>query len=303
MCRTRFLRRSFLLVGGAEMKNILFSFLLASSFFYPSSAQEAYQPTVDEILNVLQSWAENYPQCYQNVAYILDSIDTIRSLLPDHFSDFLSLSQKFSSYSDNVSSYLQKFHTDSGAIQGYLADLVNYHSSDTSGYHLASMHDIMSQLFALISDHYSKLPDFNTWSPEAKVTNFADIKEILKELFQEIVVNAHCTLDSDAQIKVNAQFDFDYDYLLPSKQFHYKANQSKFSLNSYTRYHPRTWLYNADDSMGGLVTPSEKTTATYDFLDFMCSCGNALVSQIRTFPCFFVRFSASSSLVRVMMSS
>ena len=27
------------------------------------------------------------------------------------------------------------------------------------------------------------------------------------------------------------------------------------------------------------MTPSENTVATYDFLDFMCSCGNALVSQ------------------------
>lgn len=308
MCRSRLFRRTFLLVGGAEMKKILFSFLLASSFSL-SAATNPIDPdpqvdALERILQVLNAWADKYPQCYQDVADIKQAISELQNLnsvviseISAFHGDFSALhgelgprlvayedylkkiSDGFALYSKDVSSYLQGFHTDSGAIQGYLADLVYYHSSDSSGYYLSSMESILSQLSTLISDHYSKLPDFNTWSPEARVTNFADIKEILKELFQEIVVNAHCTLDSDAQIKVNAQFDFDYDYLLPSKQFHYKANQSKFSLNSYTRYHPRTWLYNADDSMGGLVTPSEKTTATYDFLDFMCSCGNALVSQ------------------------
>lgn len=261
------------------MKKILFSFLLASFFFFPSSAQVEGEPTVSEILNVLQSWADLYPQCYENVAYILDSIDVIRSLLPDHFSDFLSLSQKFSSYSDNVSSYLENFYRDSGAIQGYLADLVSYHSSSSDGYYLASMNDVLSQLSKLISDHYSKLPDFNTWSPEVKVTNFADIKEILRELFNEITVYAHCTLDSDAQIKVNAQFDFNYDYFSPLIRFSEKSNKGYFSLNTFTRYHPNDWLYNSEDSMDSLVTPIDSSTVGVDFLDFMCSCGNALVSQ------------------------
>ena len=310
------------MVGGAEMKKILFSFLLASSFFFNSSAQAENQlsaqaeyqlfdtkppslvQTVIAIEKVLSLWADQYPQCYQDVADIKQALSELQNLtstviseitafhgdfailhgeLGPHlvaYEDYLKkISDGFASYSKDVSSFLQGFHTDSGAIQAYLSDLVYYHSSNNDGYYLSSMNDVLSQLSKLISEHYSKLPDFNTWSPEAKVTNFADMKEILKELFQEIVVNAHCTLDSDAQIKVNAQFDFDYDYLLPSKQFHYKANQSKFSLNSYTRFHPRTWLYNADDSMGGLVTPTENTTATYDFLDFMCSCCNALVSQ------------------------
>lgn len=296
------------------MKKIVFSFLLASSFFFSSSALaenpfSLSQPAnlleaVMSIQRLLSAWADQYPQCYQDVADIKQLISDLQNLTGTVISeisafhgDFSALhgelgprlvayedylkqiSGGFGSYSKDVLSYLSGFSRDSGAIQGYLADLVYYHSSDTSSYYLSSMNDVLSQLSTLISDHYSKLPDFNIWSPEAKVTNFADIKEILRELFNEITVFAHCTLDSDAQIKVNAQFDFDYDYLLPSKQFHHKANQSYFSLNSYTRYHPRTWLYNADDSMDGLVSPSENTTATYDFLDFMCSCGNALVSQ------------------------
>ena len=277
LCRSRFLRRAFLLVGGAEMKKILFSFLLASSLFFNSSAQEVYQPTFDEILNVLQAWADQYPQCYQNVAYILDSIDTIRSLLPDHFSDFLSLSDKFSSLSDKISSSLDSFHTDSGAIQAYLADLVYYHSSDTSSYYLSSIDDVLSQLSKLISDHYSKLPDFNTWTPEARVTNFGDIKEILRELFNEIVVNCH--LDADPSFNVNLNFDFNYDYFLPIKQFNEKANRPSFSLNTFTRYHPHTWLFNENDSMDSLVSPIDSSTVGVDFLDFLCSCGNALVAQ------------------------
>lgn len=263
------------------MKNIVFSFFLASSFFFPSSAQQVEsQPTaIDEIVKLLSLWSDLYPQCYQDVYDIKELIAALQTLFGTSNDELSGFHADFSSYAQSVSSYLQNFSRDSGAIQAYLADLVYYHSSDSSGQYLASMNDILSQLSTLISEHFSKLPDFNTWSPDVKVTNFADIKEILRELFNEITVFAHCTLDSDASIKVNAQFDFDYDYLLPSKQFHYKANQSNFSLNSYTRYHPRTWLYNADDSMGGLVTPSENTAATYDFLDFMCSCGNALVSQ------------------------
>ena len=234
------------------MKKILASFFLFS-FFSSSAATNPIDPdpqvdALERILQVLNAWADQYPQCYQDVADIKQAISELQNLnsvviseISAFHGDFANLhgelgprlvsyenylkliSDGFDSYSKNVLSYLKGFSTDSGAIQAYLADLVYYHSSDTSSYYLSSMNDILSQLSTLISDHYSKLPDFNTWSPEARVTNFADMKEILRELFNEITVYAHCTLDSDAQIKVNAQFDFDYDYLLPSKQFHYKA--------------------------------------------------------------------------------
>ena len=282
----RLLGRAFLLVGGVEMKKILFSFLLASSFFYPSSAQEVYQPTVEEILNVLQSWAETYPQCYENVAYILDSIDVIRSLLPDHFSDFLSLSQKFSSYSDNVSSYLENFSKDSGAIQGSLSEVISQISAfhgDFSilhselGYHLPSYDNYLNQILQLISEHFSKLPDFGNWSPNVHVSNYIDLKEVLRELFGEIIVNCH--LDADPSINVKVDFDFNYDYFLPIKQLNDKANKSYFSLNPYTRYIPYTWIYKSDDSMDYLINPMQNSAGGVDFLDFLCACGNALVQQ------------------------
>lgn len=292
------------------MIKILFSFLLFS--FFSSSASAATAPldpdpqvdALERILQVLNAWADKYPQCYQDVADVKQAVSELQNLtsvviseISAFHGDFANLhgelgprlvayenylkliSDGFSSYSKDVLSYLTGFHQDSGAIQGYLADLVYYHSSSTDGYYLANMNDILSQLSALISEHYSKLPDFNTWSPEAKVTNFADLKEILRELFNEIIVYAHCTLDSDAQIKVNAQFNFDYDYFSPVKLFSEKANRGYFSLNTYTRYHPRNWLYNEEDSMDSLITPFESSTVGVDFLDFMCSCGNALVSQ------------------------
>ena len=264
------------------MKRILFSFLLAFSFSFTSSAQEVYPTSVDEILNVLQSWAETYPQCYQDVAYILESIDVIRSLLPDHFSDFLSLSDKFSSYSDNVSSYLAKFYTDSGAIQGYLVDhssylydISNYSSQFSSN--LQSLHDSLSSLIKLISDFYSRFPDFNNWSPNVKVSNYIDLKEVLRELFGEIIVNCH--LDADPSINVKVDFDFNYDYFLPIKQLNDKANKSYFSLNPYTRYVPYTWIYKKEDSMDYLINPMQNSAGGVDFLDFLCACGNALVQQ------------------------
>lgn len=279
------------------MKKILFSFLLALSFSL-SAATNPIDPdpqvdALERIFQVLNSWADQYPQCYQDVADIKQAISELQNLTSVSISeisafhgDFANLHGElgprlvaYENYLKQISDYLPGFHTDSGAIQGYLADLVYYHSSDTSSYYLSSMNDVLSQLSTLISDHYSKLPDFNTWSPEAKVTNFADIKEILRELFNEITVYAHCTLDSDAQIKVNAQFDFNYDYFSPLIRFSEKSNKGYFSLNTFTRYHPNNWLYNETDSMDSLVTPIDSSTVGVDFLDFMCSCGNALVSQ------------------------
>ena len=293
----RLLGRAFLLVGGAEMKKILSSFFLFS-FFSLSAATAPIDPdpqvdALERIFRLLNSWADQYPQCFQDVADIKQAISDLQNLTSVSISeisafhgDFANLHGElvphlvaYENYLKQISDYLPGFHTDSGAIQGYLADLVYYHSSDTSGYYLSSMNDILSQLSKLISDHYSKLPDFNTWSPEAKVTNFADIKEILRELFNEITVYAHCTLDSDAQIKVNAQFDFNYDYFSPLIRFSEKSNKGYFSLNTFTRYHPSTWLFNENDSMDSLVTPIDSSTVGVDFLDFMCSCGNALVSQ------------------------
>ena len=279
------------------MKKFLFSFLLALSFSL-SAATNPIDPdpqvdALERIFQVLNSWADQYPQCYQDVADIKQAISELQNLTSVSISeisafhgDFANLHGElgprlvaYENYLKQISDYLPGFHTDSGAIQGYLADLVYYHSSDTSSYYLSSMNDVLSQLSTLISDHYSKLPDFNTWSPEAKVTNFADIKEILRELFNEITVYAHCTLDSDAQIKVNAQFDFNYDYFSPLIRFSEKSNKGYFSLNTFTRYHPNNWLYNETDSMDSLVTPIDSSTVGVDFLDFMCSCGNALVSQ------------------------
>ena len=290
------------------MKKILFSFLLASSLSLPAATNPIdSDPQVDSlerILLVLNAWADKYPQCYQDVADIKQAISDLQNLTGTVISeisafhgDFSALhselgpllvayenylkliSDGFGSYSKDVLSYLRGFSQDSGAIQGYLSDLVYYHSSDTTGYYLGSMDDTLSELSTLISDQYSKLPDFNTWSPEAKVTNFADIKEILRELFNEIVVNAHCTLDSDPQINVNSTFNFNYDYFSPLIRFSEKSNKGYFSLNTFTRYHPHTWLFNEKDSMDSLVTPTDSSTVGVDILDFLCSCGNALVAQ------------------------
>ena len=306
MCRSRFLRRAFLLVGGAEMIKILFSFLLASSLSLPAATNSIDpDPQVNAVLQVLQvlnAWADKYPQCYQDVADIKQAISDLQSLngviqseISAFHGDFSALHSELgprlvayqdyleqianglNAYSQNFSSYVEMFHRESGAVQGYLADLVYYHSSDTTSYYLGSMNDILSQLSTLISDHYSKLPDFNTWTPEARVTNFGDIKEILRELFNEIVVNCH--LDADPSFNVNLNFDFNYDYFLPIKQFNEKANRPYFSLNTFTRYHPHTWLFNEKDSMDSLVSPIDSSTVGVDFLDFLCSCGNALVAQ------------------------
>lgn len=290
------------------MKKILASLLLFP-FFSVSAATAPLDPdaqvdALERILLVLNAWADKYPQCYQDVADIKQAISDLQNLnglvmseISAFHGDFANLhselgprlvayedylkkiSDGFGSYSKDVLSYLRGFSQDSGTIQAYLADLVYYHSSDSSGYYLASMNDILSQLSTLISDHYSKLPDFNTWSPEVKVTNFADIKEILRELFNEIVVYAHCTLDSDAQINVNSTFKFDYDYFLPLIRFSEKSNKGYFSLNRFTRYHPHTWLFNENDSMDSLVSPIDSSTVGVDILDFLCSCGNALVAQ------------------------
>lgn len=298
------------MVGGAEMKKILASLLLLP-FFSVSAATAPLDPdpqvdALERILQVLDSWANQYPQCYRDVAdikYAIIDLQNLNGLINGELStfraDFLSLyselgpllsaydgylkqiSEGFGSYSKDVLSYLKGFSQDSGAIQSYLADIL-YNVSECNSYSSLINNFLSAEIpniIKLLSDNYSKLPDFNTWSPDVKVTNFADIKEILRELFNEITVFAHCTLDSDAEIKVNAQFDFDYDFFSPVKLFSEKANRGYFSLNSYTRYHPHNWLYNSDDPMDSLVTPVETSVVGVDLLDFMCSCGNALVAQ------------------------
>lgn len=275
------------MVGGAEMKKILFSFLLASSFFFPSSAADEYQlfatkpanlvEAVFSIEKLLSLWAASYPQCYQHVADIKETIVYLRTLLDSSFerlfynfdiidSDLDNIFTVLSSIDNNSNSMLQN----SNSINSYMSELF---TTQKDLYSFLNGELPLSR--QILSDIFTRLPDLR----DVNVMNFSDLKSILKELFNEIIVNAHCTLASDASFNINAQFDFDYDYFSPIIRNIEKANSKNFSLNTYTRFIPRTWLYNANDPMDSLITTFDSSDVGVDMLDFLCSCGNALVAQ------------------------
>lgn len=276
-----FLRRSFLLVGGVEMKKILFSLLLASSFSFSSSAEVTDpqpQPTaIDELLKLLNLWADSYPQCYADVYEIKETVALIQSLLGSKFDELFYNYNIFQSDLDNIFNVLSNIDNNSNSLLENSYSVNSYLSSL-----FTDVHDLYSFLNGelplsrqILSDIFTRLPDLR----DVNVMNFSDLKDILKELFNEIIVNAHCTLASDASFNINAQFDFDYDYFSPIIGYVEKANKGSFSLNKYTRYIPRTWLYNEDDPMDSLVSAVDSSDVGRDMLDFLCSCGNALVAQ------------------------
>lgn len=263
------------------MKKILFSFLLASSFFFSSSAevnQPEPQPTaIDEIVRLLSLFADSYPQCYQDVYDIKQAIDYLRTLFDSNFERLFYNHDLFETDLSNIFSVLSNIDNHSNSILENSSAVNSYLS-----YILTDVHDLYSFLNGelplsrqILSDIFTRLPDLR----DVNVMNFSDLKDILKELFNEIIVNAHCTLASDASFNINAQFDFDYDYFSPIIRHIEKSNSKNFSLNTFTRYHPRTWLYNAGDPMDSLITTLDSSDVGVDILDFLCSCGNALVAQ------------------------
>lgn len=263
------------------MKKILFSFLLASSFSL-SAATNPIDPdpqvdALERILLVLDAWANQYPQCYQNVVDIKSTIAYLQTLLDNSFEQLFYNFDIVDSDLDNIFSVLTSIDNNSNSmlqnsysVTSYLSDLYT---------HVSDLHSFLNGELPLsrqlLSDIFTRLPDLR----DVNVMNFSDLKDILKELFNEIIVNAHCTLASDASFNINAQFDFDYDYFSPIIRNIEKANSKYFSLNTFTRYHPRTWLYNADDPMDSLITTLDSSDVGVDMLDFLCSCGNALVAQ------------------------
>ena len=299
------------MVGGVEMKKIFFSLLLASSFsLFAKTEPLDPDPQVDAVLRVLQvlnAWADQYPQCYQAVSDIKEMISSLRQYAMDR-NDELSrfhsafttsasdikdmiaalrsyamerndelsrFHSSFSTYAQDFSSYQSLFYSASEEIKYLLSDI----SSNVLqlSLDLNSQNDFLLPALNEIVAILEKLPDFGSWTPNVHVSNYIDLKDVFRDLFNEIIVNCH--LDADPSFNVNLNFDFNYDYFLPIKQFNEKANRPYFSLNTFTRYHPRTWLFNEKDSMDSLVSPIDSSTVGVDFLDFLCSCGNALVAQ------------------------
>lgn len=275
----RLLGRAFLLVGGAEMKKILFSFLLASSLSL-SSATNPIDPdpqvdALERILLLLNAWADLYPQCYQSVADIKDMISGVQVYLADTYSELSSFHGEFSTFAQDFSSYQSLFYTAHEETKNLLNDI----SSNVFqlSLDLNSQNEFLQPALNEIVGLMQKLPDFGSWTPNVHVQNYIDLKEVLRELFGEIIVNCH--LDADPSINVKVDFDFNYDYFQPIKQFNDKANKSYFSLNPYTRYVPYTWVYKPEDAMDYLINPMQNSAGGVDFLDFLCACGNALVQQ------------------------
>lgn len=275
----RLLGRAFLLVGGAEMKKIFFSFLLASSFSL-SAATNPIDPdpqvdALERILLLLNSWADLYPQCYQSVADIKDMISGLQMYAGDTYNELSSFHGEFSTFLQDFSAYQSLFYTaheETKNLLDYISSSVLQLSLD-----LNSQNEFLQPALNEIVGLLGKLPDFGTWTPNVHVQNYIDLKEVLRELFGEIIVNCH--LDADPSFNVKLDFDFNYDYFLPIKQLNDKANKSYFSLNPYTRYSPYTWIYKSEDFMDYLINPVQDSAGGVDFLDFLCACGNALVQQ------------------------
>ena len=283
------------------MKKILASFFLFS-FLSSSAATNPIDPdpqvdALERILLVLNAWADKYPQCYQDVADIKQIISELQNLtsvviseISAFHGDFANLhgelGPRLVAYEDYLKQISDGLSSHSSALQDLTSTVISeisaFHGDFASlhsevGYHLPSFDNYLNQIFQLLSEHFSKLPDFSNWSPNVKVSNYIDLKDVFRELFGEIIVNCH--LDADPSFNVNVNFDFNYDYFLPIKQLNEKANRSYFSLNPYTRFIPYTWVFKAEDYMDYLINPMQSSAPGVDFLDFLCSCGNALVAQ------------------------
>ena len=261
------------------MKKILFSFLLASSFSL-SAATNPIDPdpqvdALERILLLLNAWADQYPQCYQSVSDIKEMISGLQVLFADSYDELSRFHSAFQTYAQDFSSYQTLFYSASEEIKSLLSDISS--SSTQFSIDLNTLNDFLVPSLTEIVSILEKLPDFGSWTPNVHVSNYIDLKEVFRELFGEIVVNCH--LDADPTINVNAQFDFNYDYFLPIKQLNEKANRSYFSLNPYTRYVPYTWVFKSEDDIEYLINPMQNSAPGVDFLDFLCSCGNALVAQ------------------------
>ena len=275
----RLFGRAFLLVGGAEMKKILFSFLLASSFSL-SAATNPIDPdpqvdALERILLLLNAWADQYPQCYQSVSDIKEMIAGLQTVFADSYDELSRFHSDFSTYAQDFSSYQSLFYTASEETKNLLSDISS--NALQLSLDLNSQNEILFPALNEIVAILEKLPDFGSWSPNVHVSNYIDLKEVLRELFGEIIVNCH--LDADPSFNVKVNFDFNYDYFLPIKQLNEKANRSYFSLNPYTRYVPYTWVFKPEDDIEYLINPMQDSAPGVDFLDFLCSCGNALVAQ------------------------
>lgn len=254
------------------MKKILASLLLFP-FFSAFAATNPIDPdpqvdALERILLLLNAWADQYPQCYQSVSDIKEMIAGLQSLSMDSYDELSLFHGAFSTFAQDFSSYQSSFYTASEDIKTSLWDISSKLYSQNE-FLLPALNEIVSIL--------EKLPDFGSWSPNVHVSNYIDLKEVFRELFGEIIVNCH--LDADPSFNVNVNFDFNYDYFLPIKQLNEKANRNYFSLNPYTRFIPYTWVYKPDDYMDFLINPMQSSAPGVDFLDFLCSCGNALVSQ------------------------
>ena len=261
------------------MKKILFSILLASSFSL-SSATDPIDPdpqvdALERILLLLNAWADQYPQCYQSVSDIKEMIAALHVLSADSYDELSRFHSAFSTYAQDFSSYQNLFYTASEETKSLLSEISS--NALQLSLDLNSQNDFLSPALNEIVAILEKLPDFGSWSPNVHVSNYIDLKEVFRELFGEIVVNCH--LDADPNFNVNVNYQFNYDYFLPIKQFNEKANRSYFSLNPYTRYVPYTWVFKPEDDMGYLINPMQSSAPGVDFLDFLCSCGNALVAQ------------------------
>ena len=261
------------------MKKILFSFLLASSLSL-SAATNPIDPdpqvdALERILLVLNAWADLYPQCYQSVSDIKEMIAGVQMYLGDTYSELSSFHGEFSTFLQDFASYRSLFYTAHEETKNLLNDI----SSNVLqlSLDLNSQNEFLQPALNEIVAIMQKLPDFGSWSPNVHVSNYIDLKEVLRELFGEIIVNCH--LDADPSFNVKVNFDFNYDYFLPIKELNEKAYRNSFSLNPYTRYIPSTWIYKSEDSMDYLINPMQDSAISVDFLDFLCSCGNALVAQ------------------------
>ena len=300
------------------MKKILFSFLLASSFSL-SAATNPIDPdpqvdALERILLLLNSWADQYPQCYQSVSDIKEMISGLQVLFADSYDELSRFHTAFSTFADdskNMIAGLQTLSSDTydelsrfhGSFSTFAQDFSSYQyafntaSEETKNLlseissNSFQLNDFLNTSLTKIVSILEKLPDFGSWSPNVHVSNYIDFKEVFRELFGEIVLNCH--LDADPSFNVNVNFDFNYDYFLPIKQISEKANRSYFSLNPYTRYIPYTWIYKSEDAMDYLINPMQNSAPGVDFLDFLCSCGNALVAQnedISALPCQMLGF-------------
>ena len=269
-----------------------------------------------DILQVLTDWADMYPQCYQNVAKISQSVERMLSssssssnldgvlkslqdiisnsadllsftagnqdLLGDidfFISNLPQISQSLLALAD-VKKYLQWIY-DFGIDDYLYSVMVDTSRIWVDTQYICTALDNTLGVVSYIWDSLSVLDGIsgNLSSLAAGVT--VDNLEELREILDGLSVSIAGDLPSiTATIEGYVPFEFDYDYFEPIRYVHYGLQNNLYSLPTITTYHPDSPFFSSDASYSSLIRSDMVVGGDADFFAMLAKyCSMSLQNQ------------------------